>query len=171
MPERKGSKDLRELPDPGPPPPGVRLETSGAETRIVFGRVGGSGLLATFLAGLGRLFLVNDSSYDGAICFDLERIWVERPVAGAQWMANTRAAFEGAFAPETRTESLPLDSMPLSAVERVRVEANAANRQARLLVEARAGRLELVGGSADATKLEWARDYLRGRLLRGATSP
>ena len=132
---------------------------------------GMAALLELMILTVGRLFQGKEAVEEGAICLDGDRIWVERPGGpAADWIQTARTAFAGAFAPEARTESLPLDSMPRSAVEQIRVDTYASHDSdssvphARLLIEARAGRLEHVGTQFDRKKLEWARDYLRYRL-------
>ncbi|MCB1019600.1 MAG: hypothetical protein H6509_03985 [Bryobacterales bacterium] len=128
-------------------------------------------VLALAILGLGRLMQGKDGD-DGAICLSAERIWVERPRGGGEWMDDARTAFVGAFGPEAREESLPLESMPRAAVEQVRLDvytsrnSDASVPHARLLIEARAGRLEYIGTQFDRAKLEWVRDYLR-YVLRG----
>jgi hypothetical protein len=90
-----------------------------------------------------------------AICLDENRIWIERPIE-PRWIETTRTVFAEAPAPDALGESLPLDSMPRLAVQRIRVEP-----PARLLIEADAGRLELARSASDRNRLEWVRDYLR----------
>ena len=103
------------------------------------------------------------------VCLDEERIWIEHPETPAPWVEAVRTAFADAVDPERPAESLPLDSMPRSVVEQVWVEARPAPNadvepHVRLLIEASAGRLELIAAAADQERLGWVRDYLRFRL-------
>jgi hypothetical protein len=132
-------------------------------------------LFIVMIFGVSRLLDGKRKNEHGAICLNDERVWVERPeMARPQWIETARTALVNAIAPDARTESLPLESMPRGAVARVRVDAYVSHDShsaggaphARLLIEADEARLEYIGTQFDAKKLEWVRDYLRHRLAK-----
>jgi hypothetical protein len=134
----------------------------GALAAAVFGA-------AALLGGERLMRMSRRSSEDSAVCLDAERIWIEGRASYSQWIDDARAVFADAAAPDAPAESLPLESMPVSVVEQVRVEQRegreaGAAPHALLLIEANAGRLELIGALPDRKRLEWVRDYLRYRL-------
>ena len=133
---------------------------------------GTAALLVLMTRGLGNLLSPDPTT--SAICYTDERVWIDHPqFETAALIDATRTAvreFAGAEAPEPRPV---LESLPLGAVERIRVDTyvspgdrRAAAARALLSIEADAGRLEYIAGQADRSKLEWIRGYLEYQWSR-----
>ena len=121
------------------------------------------GMAAVFvlmLLWLGRLASSDEEA--GAVCYNDERVWIERPeLKTPAFVDATRSAveqFAGVDFPDPRPV---LESLPLGAVEQIRVdtcsspsEEQGATPHARLSIEAEAGRLEYTLKQHERSKLD-----------------
>ncbi len=127
-------------------------------------------LLFAVMLILGRL--LGRAARPAAICITDERVWIDRPRPKTPALIGTfRSAMQQAIGVESHALLPEVESLPLKAVERIRVddyiqlrESSGPQTYPRLLVEADAGRLELTASQFDRGKLEWVRGYLQSRL-------
>ncbi len=127
---------------------------------------GMAALFVLMMLGLGRL-MAGDRKQP-AVCFSDERVWIDRPrFETPAFIDATRTVLRQFAGAEPRDPRPILESLPLGAVEQIRVDTYVSHRDeqgstphARLSIEADAGRLEYIGTQFDRKKLEWVRDYL-----------
>jgi hypothetical protein len=137
----------------------------------VAGLIAGGMALLLFAAILALGRLAGGDRRPPAICLTDERVWIDRPKPKTPALIGSfRSAMQQAIGVEAH-ELLPqVESLPLRAVERIRVDDYVSHSNdgprthPRLLIEADAGRLEFIGAPLDRKKLEWVRRYLESQL-------
>lgn len=144
----------------------------GYQIEPVAGAVAAGMALLLFAVMFGVSRLLGGDQRSPAICLTDERVWIDRPKTKIPAFIGTiRSAMQDAVGGGAPALQPVVESLPLKAIERIRVDryvshndSRGPSAQPRLLIEAEAGRLEFMASQFDEKKLAWVRRYLEWRI-------